>query len=119
MLRNYVGELVQALQVTKAWIATSGVSTSATVVTDVPTPPNNASDGESEVPGSEDTPQEELPTPCQLLPKMLQSDQVEHTLDKGAWAAMPATCQGWKIFVVVSDGCSPSSPHLSSASRAN
>ena len=103
VLRDYVGELAQALQVTKAWIVTSGVAASTTVVTDVPAHANNASDSESEVPGSEDTPQEELPTPCQLLPKMLQSDQVEHTIDKGVWAAMPATCQGWKIFIVVSD----------------
>ena len=49
VLPDYIRELVQALQVTKAWIATSGVSTSATVVTDVPDPSNNASDCESKV----------------------------------------------------------------------
>ena len=119
VLPNYIGELAQALQVTMAWIATGGVATSTTMATNVPTPLDNASDGESEVPGSEDTPQETLPTLHWLLPKVLQLDQVEHTLDKGAWAAMPATHQGWKIFIMVSHSCFSSSPHLSSVSRAN
>ena len=83
------------------------------------TPPNNVSEGESEAPGSEDAPQEELQTLHQLVPKVLQSDQVEHTLNKGSWAAMPATCQGWNIFVAVSDSYFSSSPHLSSVSRAS
>ena len=98
VLPDYVGELTQALQATKTWIATRG-----TVATDMPAPANNASDSESEVPVMEDVPQEELPTPHRLLHKVLQSDQVEHTLDKGVWATMPATCQSWKIFVEVSD----------------
>jgi len=119
VLRNYVGELVQALQVTKAWIMTGGISALATMVTDMPTPPANASDGKSEVPGLEDVPQEEFLSLHWLLPKVLQLDQVEHTLDKGAWAAMPATHQGWKIFIMVSHSCFSSSPHLSSVSRAN
>ena len=38
VLPDYIGELAQALQVMKAWIATSGVAASATMVTDVPTP---------------------------------------------------------------------------------
>ena len=101
VLPDYVGELAQHLQTMKAWIATRG-----TMAGDPPAPVKNASDSESEVPGSEDAPPEELPSPCQLLPKVLQSDQVEHVLDKGAWAATLAIHQGWKIFIDVSaDWC--------------
>ena len=119
MLPDYVGELVQALQATKAWIIIGGVANSATMVTAVPAPTDNVDEGQSEAPGSGGAPQDELPTLCQLVPKVLQSDQVEHTLDKGAWATMPATCQGWKIFITVSDGSLSSTPHLSSAFRAS
>jgi len=56
------------------------------------------SDGESEVGASD----EELPTPKRLLSKVRRSDEVEHVLDKGAWATTPATRVGWKIFVDVS-----------------
>ena len=98
---------------------TGEVATSATVGTNMPAPTTNASDGESEVPGSEDSPQEELLTPHPLFPKVLQSDQVEHALDKGVWATTPATHQGWKIFVTVSDGHPTSSPHLYFVSRAS
>ena len=56
------------------------------------------SDGESEVGASD----EELPTPKRLLSKVWQSDEVEHVLDKGAWATTLATHVGWKIFVDVS-----------------
>jgi len=57
--------------------------------------PSATSDGESEVGASD----EELPTPKRLLSKVRRSDEVEHVLDKGAWAMTPATCVGWKIFV--------------------
>jgi len=97
VLPNYVGELAQHLQTMKAWIATRG-----TVVGDPPAPVKNASNGKSEVPGSEDAPPEDLPSPHQLLPKVLQSNQVEHVLNKGAWATTPAIHQGWKIFINVS-----------------
>ena len=40
-------------------------------------------DGESEVPGLDEALNEELLTLCQLVSRVLQSDQVEHTLDKG------------------------------------
>ena len=119
MLPNYIGELAQALHVMKAWIVTGGVAASATMVTNMPAPTDNADEGESEAPGSEGAPQDELPTLCWLVPKVLQSDQVEHTLDKGTWATMPATCQGWKIFVAVSNGYLSSTPNLSSAFRAS
>ena len=97
VLPNYVGKLAQALQDMKAWITTSEVAASATVVT-VPTSPNHASDGESEVGVSN----KELPTPRKVLPKVRQTDEVEHVLDKGLWAAMPATHWGWQIFIKVS-----------------
>ena len=119
VLPDYVTELAQALQVMKAWIATGGVSNSETMVTDVPAPTNNMDEGKYKAPGSEGVPQDELPTPHQLVPKVLQLDQVEHTLDKGAWETMPATCQGWKIFVTVSDRYLYSSPHSSSVFRAS
>ena len=118
-LPNYIGELAQALQATKAWIAMGGVPDSATVVTNMITPHNNADEGKSKAPGSEGAPQEELLTLHWLVPKVLQLDQVEHTLDKGAWATTPATHQGWKIFVVVSDSYLSSSPHSSSTFRAS
>jgi len=82
-------------------------------------PPDNASEGEYEAPGSEDVFQEEPMTLHWLVPKVLQSDQVEHILDKGAWASMPTTHQEWKIFLMVSDSYFSSSPHLSSVSRAS
>ena len=40
---------------------------------------------------------------CWLVSKVWQWDQVEHTLNRGVWAAMPAMCQGWEIYVAVSD----------------
>ena len=54
--------------------------------------PDNASDGESEV-GMSD---KELPTPQKVFSKVWQVDDVEHVLDKGVWAAIPAKFQGWK-----------------------
>ena len=98
VLPNYISELAQALQVMNAWITTGGVAASETMVTDGPTPPNNASDGKSEV-GMSD---EELPTPQKVFSKVWQVDDVEHVLDKGVWAATPAKCWGWQIFVQVS-----------------
>ena len=109
MLPDYVKELAEALRATKAWIVTGRPATPMTVVTDMRAPPAQASDGESEAHGSVGSPDEELPTPRRLFPKVLQSDQVEHTLDKGAWTSTPATRQGWRIFVAVS-GCHLSAP---------
>ena len=110
MLPNYVSELGKPLQATNACITTGGTAASATIATNVPAPPNHTSDSKSEAPGMEDTPQEELLTPHWLVPKVLQSDQVCHTLDKGAWAATPAMCQRWKIFIGVSDSYFSPSP---------
>ena len=118
-LPDYIGKLAQALWATKAWVATGGVDDSATVVTNMIAPPDNVDEGKSEAPGSEGAPQEEPLTPHQLVPKVLQLDQVEHTLDKGAWTTAPASHQGWKIFVAVSDRYLSSSPHSSSAFRAS
>ena len=58
MLPDYVGELAQALQEMKAWIATSGIADPATVEPSVTTPPTNprpqaTSNGESRVGASE------------------------------------------------------------------
>jgi len=102
VLPDYVEELAEALWATKAWIMTGGPATPMTVVTDMRAPTAQASDGESEAQGSVGSPDEELPTLRQLLPKVLQSDQVKHTLYKGAWATTPATHPGWRIFVAVS-----------------
>jgi len=82
------------------WIVNGGITEPVTIEPTVTTPPNNtrsqpASDGESEVEASD----KELLSPCQLVSKVRQLDQVEHTFDKGAWAVMPSLCQGWKIYV--------------------
>jgi len=44
------------------------------------------SDSESKV----DVSDEDLPTPQRVLSKVQQEDDVDHVLDKGIWAAMPA-----------------------------
>jgi len=62
------------------------------------TQPLIPSDGESEVGGSD----ADLPMPKRLLPKVWQAYDIEHMLDKGAWATMPATRQGGEIFIDVS-----------------
>ena len=73
---------MQALQDTEAWIASSGVVEKAVVVTPLTLPqPTAPSDGKSKV-GAPDT---ELPSPFQVIPKVCQADDVEHTLDKGLW----------------------------------
>ena len=56
-----------------------------------------ASEGVSEVEGSDD----ELPSLGQVTSKVQWLDQVKHMLDKGPWAGTPAVCQGWKIFIEV------------------
>ena len=53
------------------------------------------SDGESEV-GASDM---ELPSPQQVVLKVRLSDDVEHILNKGPWAATPAVHWGWKIYI--------------------
>src|SRR5882724_8475742 len=61
-------------------------------------PPLAHSDGESKV-GVSDA---ELPSPHQIIPKVHQADDVEHTLDKGLWVGTGAMRQGWRIYVGVS-----------------
>jgi len=89
-----------ALEETQAWIMSGGIAKPVTAAplwiippTDLTLPP--PSDGESEVGASD----EELPTPKCLLSKVWLLDKVEHMLDKGPWAATPAMCIGWKIFI--------------------
>jgi len=65
-------------------------------------PPNSPSplapsDSKSEV-GVSNT---ELPSPHQIVSKVCQVDDVEHTLNKGLWVGTGATRQGWKIFIKV------------------
>jgi len=98
-LPTYVSDLVQALQVMKAWITSSRVVKQVVVAAPptLPQPPV-PSDSESKVGASN----EELPSPKQVVSKVRQSDDVEHILDNGMWVVTPATCQGWKIFVNVS-----------------
>jgi len=71
-----------------AWIAAGGI-VEQVVVAPPPTlsQPLPPSDGKLEVGVSD----EELPSPQQLVPKVGQSDKVEHTLDKGLWAGTGAT----------------------------
>ena len=97
-----------ALLPTKAGVVTGGIADSTMVDPIVTTSPNDIrpppeSEGESEVHGSDGEPDKKLPTPCQLVSKVQQSDQVERTLSKGAWAVMPALCQGWKLYITVID----------------
>src|SRR5882724_7054034 len=102
-LPKYVGEFARSLEETQVWIANGGVAAPVVVAPLLNLPPTDPtlpapSDGESEVGASD----EELPTPKRLLSKVRRSDEVEHVLDKGAWATTPATRVGWKIFVDVS-----------------
>jgi len=82
-----------------AWIASGGLIKQVVVVPPPTIPqPSAPSNGESEV-GASDA---ELPSPHQLIPKVRQVDDMEHTLDKGLWVGTGVTCHGWKIFVHVS-----------------
>jgi|SRR5882724_8151725 len=92
-----------ALKETQAWIATGGVAAPETAAPLGIIPLTNSmppvpSIGESEVGGSD----VELPMPKQLLSKVQQADDVEHVLNKGAWATMLVTHWGWEIFMDVS-----------------
>jgi len=72
VLPDYIGELAQALEDTKAWITTSGAATSTVMVPNGPVPSNPASAGESKV-GTSD---EELPTLRKVLSKVRQADDI-------------------------------------------
>src|SRR5882724_3391966 len=115
MLPNYVGELAQALEDKKVWIATGGVATSTIVVPDGPVPSDPASVGKSEVGASA----EELLTPQKVLSKVQQADDIKHMFDKSVWVATPAKCQGWQIFVQVSTLCLLSHFRLNSPNRVS
>ena len=43
-----------------------------------------------------------LMSPQWVVPKVIWSDEVEHTLHKGALVVTPAMHHGWEILVVVS-----------------
>ena len=91
-LPTYVGDFAQALMAIKAWITTSRIAKYVEPIATAPpktTRPLSESNGKSEVPGSDEEPDEKLLPPCWLVSKVQQSDQVEHTLDKGAWVVMP------------------------------
>src|SRR5882724_8657065 len=79
-LPDYISDLVQALQDTQVWIASSGV-VEQVVVAPLPTlpQPTAPSDGESKIVVSD----AELPSPLQVIPKVCQADDIEHTLNKG------------------------------------
>ena len=87
-LTAYICKFAQALTENQVWIKTGGVAATVTVG---PPPtlarPPDTSDGKSEVGTSN---REDLPSPKQVLSKVLLSDKVEHVLDKGPWAATPA-----------------------------
>jgi len=102
-LPDYIGDLAQALEETQSLIATRGVAAPATAALPGVDPLLQMqllvpSDGESEVGGSG----ADLPTPKRLLPKVWRANDIEHVLDKGAWATKPATRWGGEIFVDVS-----------------
>jgi len=65
--------------------------------------PQDVSNGELEIKASN----EALPSLQWIVPKVKLLDMVEHTLDKGVWAAMPAICWGWEIYVMVSTPATP------------
>src|SRR5882724_2156524 len=87
-LPDYISDLSRALQDMGAWITASGIIEQVVVVPPLtlsqPPPPSN---GELEVGVSD----KELPSPQQLIPKMRQSDKVEHTHDKVLWVGTGAT----------------------------
>ena len=82
----------------KAWISKGGPALLATVGAANEVPLAHPSDGESKVIPSD----EALPSPWQVVPKVVWSDEVEHTLNKGALVVTPAKCHGWEIFITVS-----------------
>jgi len=70
----------QALQDMKAWIISGGVSNQVAVATLPAAPqPMAPSDGKSELMVSN----AELLSPHQVIPKVHQADNVEHTLNNG------------------------------------
>ena len=82
-----------------AWITSGGVVEQVVVVDPLTLPqPPAPSDGESEV----GAPDAKLPSPRQIVPKVYQADDVEHTLDKGLWEGTGAMQHGWQVFVNVS-----------------
>ena len=86
-LPDYVGGLSRALQDTGAWIASGGIIKQVVVAPPLTFPLLVApSDGESKV-GVSDA---ELPSPFQIVPKVHQADDVEHTLNKGLWVGTGA-----------------------------
>ena len=98
-LPNYIGDLLQALENTKAWITSGGVVEQVAVATLLNLPqPMAPSDGESEVRASNT----KLPSPHQVITKVQQVDDMEHTLNKGLWVGTRAIQWGWKIFVNLS-----------------
>jgi len=83
----------------KVWIASGGINKQTLMVAPLTLPqPAAPSNGESKV-GTSDP---ELPSPRQVIPKVQQVDNVEHTLNKGLWVGTGAMRQGWKIFVDMS-----------------
>ena len=71
-----------------AWIASGGVIEQVVLVPPLALPqPLAPSDGKSEA-GASDT---KLPSPRQIVPKVHQADDIEHTLDKGLWAGTGVT----------------------------
>jgi len=80
-------------------ITSSRLNEKAVVETPLTLPqPMAPSNGKSEV-GASDA---ELPSPRQVIPKVCQVDNMEHTLDKGLWVGTGATQWGWNVFVNVS-----------------
>ena len=86
-LPNYIGDLSHALQDTQVWITSGGVIDQVVVVPLPALPqPMAPSDGKSKVVVSD----ADLPSLCQVIPKVHQVDDVEHTLNKGLWVGTGA-----------------------------
>jgi len=103
----YISDFVQALLAMKAWITTGGIAqisdsceSSGTLHLTMSDPPSK-SEGKYKAPGSDNAPQEELPTPCQLGAKVAAVRSGGGTLNKGAWATNPAMHQGCHRFLSV------------------
>jgi len=82
------------------WIVNGGFAKPVTM--EAPptlTRPHNTSDGKYEVRMSN---HKEPPSLRPAVSKVRLSDEVEHVLNKGAWAVTLAMHQGWKILIKVS-----------------
>ena len=95
-----MGKFSWDLAVNKTWIKNGGtawpMTVEATVIALPMLPrPQAMSEGESEV----STSNLELPSPLWVVPKVWLLDDMEHVLNKCAWAETPAVCQSGRFLL--------------------